>query len=469
MKRPFSTEYRISGADGRQSWVQQTGQCLYDREGKPKHLDGVMLDITERKVAEEQSRLLHETLDVIFNTTPVIMLLINRDLRIERINRAGATFAGFDTDELGGLLFGDALSCASLFQTEGTCGTTDKCPECPICAMIDRTFSTGRPLVEAECRLVLVRRRLPVEFHFLVSTAPVMVEKKPMVLLTATDITERKKLEESRLDMERRQHDTRRLESLVTVAGGVAHDFNNILTGVYGNMEMALSKLSEDSPARPFVAESLQSSRRAMSLANQMLMYTGQGFSRSQTVDLNQIVRKHLGPFANKHSGNFRVNMRLHDSAVNIFADPDQIRQVLLNLVNNSLEACAESPEGGCAVTVTTGIEECTPSYLSGSRIYEKPQEGAFGFLDISDTGCGMQAEILPRIFEPFFSTKFLGRGLGMPAVYGIVKSHHGALFVTSEPGKGTTVRILLPLKEAAGSGEGQIPEPEHSMQTPEP
>jgi signal transduction histidine kinase len=259
------------------------------------------------------------------------------------------------------------------------------------------------------------------------------------------DVTERRNLEQERLEMERELLAARRYESLVTLAGGVAHDFNNILSAVYGNMEMALRKLSADAPARLFVEESLKSSDRALRLSNQMLAFTGQGHSRLEIVDLNEVI---MGiPVYSPADAADRVSVRhqLYPTPVHVRADPDQLQQVILNLVNNALEAV--SGPGG-TLTVVTGIRECNGDYLAGSRIAEKPPEGRYAYIEVCDTGCGMDEEIMSRLFEPFFSTKFLGRGLGMPAVYGIIKGHGGALLLDSRPGKGTTVRVLLPLAE---------------------
>jgi len=263
------------------------------------------------------------------------------------------------------------------------------------------------------------------------------------------DVTERRKLEQERLEMERELLTVRRYESLVTLAGGVAHDFNNILTAVYGNMEMALWKLSPDSPARMFVEEALKSSDRALRLSNQMLAFTGQGHSRLEITDLNEVVMKTPGSSLTDAAGPVSVRHEIHPSPVYVRADPDQLQQVVVNLLNNALEAVSGN---GSTLTIATGVKECTASYLAGSRITEKPPEGCYAYLDVSDTGCGMDEAVLSRLFDPFFSTKFLGRGLGMPAVYGIVKGHGGAIMLDSKPSKGTTVRVLLPLAERAES-----------------
>jgi signal transduction histidine kinase/CheY-like chemotaxis protein len=396
------------------------------------------------KESEEHSRTQSETLNIIFDSTPVIMMLIDRDYRIRAINQAGAAFTGRKKEELLGRFCGEVMRCPSADDT-GWCGQTGTSLECPVHANVMHTFMTGEPVCEDEGLITVLRQDDSVTLDLIISTALVTFEKETMVLLTATDITERKKLERGRLEVERQLLNARRFESLVTLAGGIAHDFNNILTAVYGNMEMALWKLSPDSPAHMFVEEALKSSDRALVLANQMLTFTGQGHSRLEIVDLNEIVLRILDLSPADAASTVSVRDELHLSPVHVRGDPEQLQQVVLNLLNNALESVS-GPES--TITVATGVRECTAAYLSGSRIAEKPQEGRYAYLEVRDTGCGMDEEVLARLFEPFFSTKFIGRGLGMPMVYGIVKGYGGALLVDSQPRKGTTVRVLLPLAE---------------------
>lgn len=402
--------------------------------------------VLDRQVKESETRTksLLETLDVIFNTTPVIMMLIDRDLRITAINRAGCDFTGLEKDTVIGIPCGEAMRCPSSEQSVG-CGQTEHCRECPLRSLVMQTYSTGKPIFEAEGRLTVQRNNSSVALDFLFSTALVTIEKDALVLLTATDITERRKVEQNRLELERRTQNLRRLESLSTVAAGVAHDFNNILTAVYGNMHMALAKLPPDSPSRMFVEEALQSSERALLLSGQMLAFTGQSFSRREIVDVNEIVRSAGHEIQASAPAPISVSMKLHPFPLHVSADPDEMRQVVLNLVTNAAESMTGTHS---SLTVTTGMMECTASYLAQSRITEKPAQGRYAYLDVIDTGCGMDEETVARLFEPFFSTKFLGRGLGMPVVYGIIKGHGGAILLDSTPHRGTMVRILLPLAQ---------------------
>ena len=256
------------------------------------------------------------------------------------------------------------------------------------------------------------------------------------------DLTERQREEERRLDLERRLLHAQKLESLGVLAGGIAHDFNNLLTGVLGNLELARLDLPEDAAMRPLVDDAIQAARLAADLTHQMLAYAGRGRFQLRTLDLNQLVRDHAHLLGTAISRSVTFHLQLAPEVPPVEADAGQIQQVLVNLVTNAAEAIGRQPG---AVELRTSVVEVTAGQLAGSRIEEKPAPGRFVCVEIVDTGCGMDAAVQQRLFEPFFSTKFAGRGLGMPVVLGIVRAHHGALFVESQPRRGTVVRLLLP------------------------
>lgn len=396
------------------------------------------------KESEERAKALAETLEVIFDATPVIMMLLDKEGRVQAINRAGAVFSGTPREKALGALGGEVIRCLTSFDTEG-CGRGEKCLSCPVRSSVMGIFDTGKTVCDVEGSLTLAREGIPVTFVFLISTALVTIDKETMALITVTDITERKKLEEERLEVERRMQNILRLESLATAAAGVAHGFNNILTGVYGNMEMALRKLDADSPARIFVEDALRSSEQAIALSGQMLAFTGQGYKKRIITDLNELARSEADAAIKEGLSAASIIFDIHPSPVRVLADPRQIRQVVRNLLTNSLESVS-GPE--CVITLSTGIIQCTAQGLESSRITEKPAEGMYAYLDVRDNGQGMDKQTQTRVFDPFFSTKFTGRGLGMPAVYGIVKGHGGAIMLDSQQDLGTTVRVLFPLAE---------------------
>ena len=259
--------------------------------------------------------------------------------------------------------------------------------------------------------------------------------------------------------MERRMFHTQKLESLGILAGGIAHDFNNILAGIMGYAELALARLPPSDPIRSEIEEIDKASRRAADLTRQMLAYAGKGTFIIAPLNLSRIVEDNKNMLAMSVSKKAGLKYNLAADVPAIQADPGQVTQVLMNLVINASEALGE--QSG-VITIATGTHQCdgtTPSptplspaagergrgEMPGTGLARYVPAGLYVFLEVADTGCGMDNETLGKIFDPFFSTKFTGRGLGLAAVQGIVRSHKGAIQVSSQSGQGTTFRILFP------------------------
>jgi len=262
-------------------------------------------------------------------------------------------------------------------------------------------------------------------------------------------VMENIRLQEERLDFERKMLHAQKLESLGVMAGGVAHDYNNLLQSILGNIELASMKLVPDSAPHKYLANALNSGKHATHLTGLMLTYVGKGFVNKKKLDLNELVGENVDMLRTAASSAVTIQLRLAADLPAIIADKAQIQQVVMNLVINAAESLLEQPG---FVTLTTGIQRCEQTCLAASRLHEKPAPGRYLFLEVSDNGCGMSKETLKRLFDPFFTTKFTGRGLGMSAVMGIIRTHGGALFVESEPGSGTTFRALFPIPESAPS-----------------
>ena len=280
-------------------------------------------------------------------------------------------------------------------------------------------------------------------------------ESVPLLFLAVTDITERKWAEEKRLQLERQMQQTQKLESLGVLAGGIAHDFNNLLTVILGNASLALDELPPITPARDSLLSIEETSLRAAELCRQMLAYSGKGQSIIENIRLRDLIGEMVSLLKASISKKAIFNLNLKDSLPPLRGDPSQIRQVIMNLVINASEALGEHSG---AITISTGVMECSREYLSEAFLDESLAEGSYVWLEVSDTGCGMDHDIQRRIFEPFFTTKFTGRGLGLSAVLGIVRGHKGALKVYSEPGRGTTFKVLFPavLEERVLAGRSQ-------------
>ena len=266
--------------------------------------------------------------------------------------------------------------------------------------------------------------------------------KATRVLGVMQDISLRKQLEEERRNFEKQLLQTQKLESLGVLAGGIAHDFNNILTGVLGNAELALLKLSPTSPVREFVESIQKSAIRAADLCKQMLAYSGKGRFVIEPLDLNQVIEEITHLLSVSISKKAILNYHLFPNLPAVEADATQVRQVVMNLITNASEAIGNRSG---AITISTGVVDCEEEYLKEIFMGDTLEPGVYVYLEISDTGLGMDKETQEKIFDPFFSTKFTGRGLGLAAVLGIIRGHKGAIKVYSEKNRGTTFKILLP------------------------
>jgi PAS domain S-box-containing protein len=263
-------------------------------------------------------------------------------------------------------------------------------------------------------------------------------------------ITERKRDEEEKLNLERQVQQTQKMESLGVLAGGIAHDFNNILMVVLGHAELALKEISPMSAARGSLTEITTAARRAAELCRQMLAYAGKASFALERVELRDLVEEMAHLLKTAISKKAILNLNLERGLPPIEADPSQIRQIVMNLIINASEAIGDRSG---VITVSVGATRCDEEYLRRTELHDGLAPGLYVHLEVTDTGIGIDAETRERIFEPFFSTKFTGRGLGLAAVQGIVRAHKGALKVYSEPGKGTTFKILFPALEDAGEG----------------
>ena len=262
-----------------------------------------------------------------------------------------------------------------------------------------------------------------------------------------TDVTERVVLEEQ-------FRHAQKMEAVGQLAGGVAHDFNNILTAVLGYADLLLSRMSKSDPSRPAVDEIRKGGERAASLTRQLLAFSRRAATQPRVVDLNAAIRD-LVPMVRRLVGeNVRFDVRLSDAIRSVRVDPTQLEQVIVNLVVNARDAM---PQGGVITIETDHLElgAAAPSESGPADV----DPGTYVRLRVSDTGAGIPPDVLEHIFEPFFTTKEQGRGtgLGLATVYGIVRQHSGRIRVASELGQGAEFEVLLP--EIAAHGQGHEPE----------
>ena len=291
-------------------------------------------------------------------------------------------------------------------------------------------------------------RRTPVEINATVMPAPADFR----IVSLVRDITVRKQAEDLRLKMETQMLHVQKLESLGVLAGGIAHDFNNLLTGILGNADLALTDIPPSSPVRENLAGISAAARQAAELCRQMLAYSGKGRFIIQTLDLRPLVRDLGHMLEVSISKKVAIRYEFADPVPAIEADPSQIRQLVMNLIINAAESIGE--QSG-VVTVSIGAMECDRAYLTDMVVRDDLPAGQYVYLEVADTGCGMDEATQARIFEPFFTTKFTGRGLGLAAGLGIVRGHKGGIKIYSEKGRGTSFKVLFP---AVSSSAEQLP-----------
>jgi PAS domain S-box-containing protein len=260
------------------------------------------------------------------------------------------------------------------------------------------------------------------------------------------DVTDRKMIEEEHRLLQSKMQHAQKLESLGVLAGGIAHDFNNLLMSVLGNADLALLKLAPEAPSREYVEKIEKAAERAAELTNQMLAYSGKGRFVVQPIQVSRLVEEMGHLLETVISKKATMQFHLAPDLSPIEADASQVRQVVMNLITNASEALGEKSG---TVRVSTGGIDADRAYLAESFLDDELPEGRYVYLEVSDTGCGMDPETRGRIFDPFFTTKFTGRGLGLAAVLGIVKGHGGTIKVYSEPDRGSTFKVLFPASHA--------------------
>ncbi len=292
------------------------------------------------------------------------------------------------------------------------------------------------------------------EFPVELSLSAVRIQDRWHALAVVRDITERKRAEEERRQLEERMQQNQRLESLGLLAGGIAHDFNNLLSTILGNAGLARHKVADGGVIVSNLKDIEAAATRAADLTQQMLAYSGRGQFIVEACDLSAMVEEMVQLLGISIAKRAALECDLAEGLPAIEADRAQLQQVVMNLIVNASDALGEN-DG--AITARTGEVEADRDYLSACELGEELEAGHYVFVEISDTGCGMDEETRAKVFDPFFSTKFVGRGLGLAAVLGIVRGHGGALAVTSRPGEGSTFRVLFPAARAVADQPAEV------------
>jgi signal transduction histidine kinase len=260
---------------------------------------------------------------------------------------------------------------------------------------------------------------------------------------------EARRADAERLELERRLLHAQKLESLGVLAGGIAHDFNNLLQAMLGQVDLALHDLPPGAAARDAVEAAAVAARRATDLTRQLLAYSGRGKFLVRPLDLSALVKENAELFRAAVPRTCEITMALAHGLPAVEADVGQAQQVVMNLITNAADAIGAGPG---VITVSTALVPGGAGVQAGSRVAGGAPAAGYVAVVVQDTGHGMDAATVDRIFDPFFSTKGVGRGLGLSALLGIVRGHGGAIFVDSTPGRGTSVRILFPVSASTPS-----------------
>lgn len=414
--REFESE--VYRKDGSVIWISEEGRAILDAKGKLVGFDGTTVDITNRKLAEQE----RVRLVAILEATPDLVATVTPDGRFLYMNRAGRRLLGIgDQQDLSAFRVGfgrPEWAKEIVFTTALPTATRDG-------SWIGETAFLGPDGCEVPVSQIIIAHRAADGSVAYFSTI-------------ARDLTQQRKLEEQ-------MRQAQKMESIGQLAGGVAHDFNNILTVILGNAGLLLT-LDPPQGWKGPLQEVVNAADRAAALTRQLLLFSRRQVMQAEDLDLNKIVANVNKMLRRLLGEDIALHFEPRPALPLIHADPGMIEQVIMNLAVNARDAM---PGGGrLAIGLSTVILDagCIP------RTSEAPP-GQYVCLSVSDTGCGIAAEHLAHIFEPFFTTKEAGKGtgLGLATVYGIVQQHQGCVDVRSAVGQGTTFDVYLPV--VAGPG----------------
>jgi two-component system cell cycle sensor histidine kinase/response regulator CckA len=421
-KEANGIEFRISRKDGTVRWGSLSFVPVRDGDGRHLGFRGSIRDVTDRKNAEEALRRERDMLDKVVSSVGAGLSILDRSYRIVWYNSVIASFAGPLEKNRGKL-------CHDLFErSPAVCGG------CPV----QQALEQGQTARSERLGVVLPDGRTR---DFLNIATPMTGPDGSggHCLELVIDITDRRAQKAERERLREQLLRAQKLEAVGTLAGGIAHEFNNLLTGILGFTSLLRGQLGKDSPHNRPLEVIERSATQAASLTQQLLDFSRKSPSAKRRMGLNEVAGDVLAIVRQTFSRDIDILEELSPDLRDVHGDPGQLQQVLLNVCLNARDAMSD----GGTLRVRTDNLDLDDGGLDGQRL----EAGRYVLLSVADTGSGIPPQIRERVFEPFFTTKDTGKGTGMglAVVYGIVQDHGGVIDFESRPGEGTTFRIVLP------------------------
>ncbi|RMH65512.1 MAG: PAS domain S-box protein [Calditrichaeota bacterium] len=404
--------------------LETSAVLMHDSNGRPFQLVTISRDITEKLKAQEKLEESERLFRKVMEEAPDGMVMADSGGHYILVNEAMCRLTGYTREELTNMTLFDLLA-----------------PNQKI-TLFPKILNGGKGR-----RVATLISKDGAEIIVEITGYPIKMSGKQYVIGHVRDITQLVRAEEEKKKLEEQIRNAAKLESLGILAGGIAHDFNNLLTGILGNVGLSEIQLSATHPAMQNIKSIESSAMRAADLCRQLLAYSGKGRFLIMSVNINEIVEEIGTLLESSISHKAVIKYNLTENLPPIEVDTAQIQQVIMNLIINASDAIGKKSG---IISIHTGMMECDKAYLSETYLDDNLSPGAYVFLEVSDTGCGMDEETLAKIFDPFFTTKFTGRGLGLAAVLGIIRGHNGTIKVYSEKNKGTTFKVLFPISEKA-------------------
>ncbi|MFO7914059.1 MAG: PAS domain S-box protein [Desulfotignum sp.] len=439
-------EVQLRKRDGSRIWASIKARAARDEAGGMHHFEGLLEDITERKHVEKALRESEERYRTILDEMSEGYHEVDLAGNFTFFNEAFLNLFGYSRDEMLG--------------TNYSCYAADEAIAKKIYRIYNKTYRTGIPI--QNCEWDILRKdgeRRTLEFY-----ASLVRDSKGIPTGfrgIVRDITQNKQAEAEREKLQTQLNQAQKMESVGRLAGGVAHDFNNMLGVILGHAELALQKARNKKDPCSNLEKIQTAARRSADLTKQLLAFARKQIIEPKLLDLNYTVENMLSMLRRLIGEDIDLSWVPARKLWPVKMDPTQVDQILANLCVNARDAIA----GVGKLTIETGMKTFDPAYCAYHPGFIP---GDFVMLAVSDNGCGMDQEIQENLFEPFFTTKDIGKGtgLGLATVYGIVKQNNGFINVYSEPGQGSTFKIYLPRQHSSAEETASAAHSERSIPT---